>query len=217
MTRRVLASVLAPALIAVLWGCGAAATPIPSVGAPSAAASAPGSSAAAPSSEASAAQPSAEASAGSGASGAIPSFNLPSEAKDLEALLPGTLCGETAIKVSLSGATFAAQADEEFKSTLAALGKSPSDVSFAVAGSQSGCTAGIFRVAGIDTTQLQTTFLAEEQKSGTTYTQQSVSGKTVFQTDVSGNVQYVYFKGDAAIFAQGKDAATAAQILTQLP
>ena len=202
--RTTVASIVAGALIVVLWGCGAAATPIPSAGAasqaaPSAAAS-PAEASAAPSTEASAALPSV----------AVPS--LPSEAKDLEALLPDTLCGAAATKTSLSGASFAATAQ------LAALGKSPSDVAFAIAFSTSGCGAGIFRIAGVDQATLQQTFLAEQQKSGTTFTQGSVGGKTVFISDQgSSGKQYLYFAGDAVIFASAKDDASAATILQALP
>ncbi|TMF38692.1 MAG: hypothetical protein E6I26_06535 [Chloroflexi bacterium] len=208
--RTTVASIVAGALIVVLWGCGAAATPIPSAGAasqaaPSAAAS-PAEASAAPSTEASAALPSV----------AVPS--LPSEAKDLEALLPDTLCGAAATKTSLSGASFAATAQPEFKAALAALGKSPSDVAFAIAFSTSGCGAGIFRIAGVDQATLQQTFLAEQQKSGTTFTQGSVGGKTVFISDQgSSGKQYLYFAGDAVIFASAKDDASAATILQALP
>ena len=215
MARRTVAAIASTALL-VVWGCGAAATPIPSAAPPAsqAAASAPAPSAAEPS----AAEPStAEASAGA-PSVAIPSFTLPSEAKDLEALLPDTICGSKATKASLSGASFSANAQPEFKAALTALGKSPSDVSFAFAFSESGCGAGIFRIAGVDANQLQQVFLAEQQKSGTTYTQGSVGGRNVFISDEgSSGKQYFYFAGDAVLFATAKDDATAGPILQSLP
>jgi len=208
--RTTVASVVSGALVVVLWGCGAAATPIPSAAAPSQAA---------PSAQASAAEPSTEAS--TEASQAQPSFavpSLPSEAKDLEALLPNSLCGAAATKTSLSGTSFAATAQPEFKAALSALGKQPSDVAFAIAFSASGCGAGIFRIAGVDQATLQQTFLAEQQKSGTTYTQGSVGGKNVYIADEgSTGKQYLYFTGDAVIFASAKDDATAATILQALP
>jgi hypothetical protein len=214
MARRALIAIMSGALLLIVWGCGAAATPIPSTAAPSAAAA----SAAQPS----AAEPSpAESSAGgpsAAASAPVPGFSLPSEAKDLEALLPDTICGLTATKASLSGASFEANAQPEFKAALQALGKSPSDVSFAFEFSTSGCGAGIFRIAGVDTAQLQQVFIAEQQKSGTTYTQGSVGGRNVFIADRgSSGKQYLYFSGDAVLFATAKDDATAASILQALP
>lgn len=211
-TRRFLAT---GALVTVLWGCGGqaagspAATAGQSLAVPSTAASAAVASGAAPSSA---------ASSDGAPSFAIPSFELPSGAKDLEALLPDTLCGVKAIKLSMSGAQFSATADKEFLATLQALGKQPSDVAFAIAGSQT-CSAGIFRIAGVDTSLLQTTFLAEEQKTGSAYTQGSVGGRDVFIAAASsgGGKQYVYFKGDAAIFVQATKDADAASVLATLP
>jgi hypothetical protein len=157
------------------------------------------------------------ASSGGAPSFAIPSFVLPSEAKDLEALLPNTLCGATATKASMTGTSFMATADDSFKATLAALGKQPSDVAFAFAFTTAGCGAGIFRINGVDQGALKQGLLAEEQKSGNTYTQATVGGKSVYVSAQGSGKQYVYFAGDAVIFAQAKDDATAAGILQQLP
>ena len=219
MTRRgMVGAAMTGIALMVLWGCGAAATPIPASGTPSQAAaasqaaSAP--SGAAPSTQASAAQPSS-----AGGSIAIPSFTLPSEAKDLEAVLPDEICGAKAQKASLSGASFAATANEEFKAVLAALGKQPSDVAFAFEFSQAadGCGAGIFRVSGVNQGALQQAFLAEAQKSGETYTQGTVGGKNVYISAQGSGKQYYYFAGDAVLFAQAKDDATAGPILEKLP
>jgi hypothetical protein len=194
-----------------IWGCGGSAATSPSTAAaqPSTVASQAEPSAA----ESSAAEPSSAA-----ASFVIPSFALPSGAKDLEALLPATLCGETALKASMSGDQFMATADATFKAILGSLGKQASDVSFAIAGAAtSGCSAGIFRIAGVDQNLLQQTFVAEEQKTGATVSQGSVGGKSVYISAQSGGKEYVYFKGDAVIFAQAKDETAAAGILQQLP
>ena len=208
--RTAVATIASGALLLILWGCGAAATPIPSA---ATAASEAAPSAAAPSAaEASAAEPSAAQ-----ASNPLACYSLPSEAKDLEALLPDSICGGPAQKTSLSGASFAAQAQPEFKAALAALGKSASDVSFALEFAATGCGAGIFRIAGVSQDQLQQVFLAEQQKSGTTYTQASVGGKNVYVSDSGSGKQYFYFKGDAVIFASAKDDATAGPILQSLP
>jgi hypothetical protein len=213
MTYRMTFGTLATGvLLATLLGCGGSAPAAASIAAstqPSTAAA----SAAAPSTESSAAAPSS-----AGSSIAIPSFVLPSGAKDLEALLPAQICGETAIKLSMSGEQFATTADPTFKAVLAALGKTASDVSFAVAGSAtSGCTAGIFRIAGVDQNRLQETFVTQERASGQTVTQASLGGKSVYVSDQGAAKEYVYFKGDAVIFAQAKTEAAAASILQVLP
>jgi hypothetical protein len=210
--RRVASTMM---LVGLVAGCGGAASPSassststpPSAAAPSIAASAPPAS-----TEASAAPASTEPSL------ALPSFQLPSEAKDLEALLPGTVCGTAATKVSLSGASFAASASEEFKAVLQALGKSPSDVAFALAiGGTTSCSAGIFRIQGVDSSALQGAFEAQAQKSGDTFTSKTVGGKDVkIATDPSAS-NYLYFKGDAVIFATAKTEDQAASILQQLP
>jgi hypothetical protein len=212
MARRTSVGALAPAvLLIVLWGCGSSASPTAQS---STAASQAAPSVAAPS----VAEPSAAESVGA-PSLAIPSFSLPSEAKDLEALLPDTICGATAQKASLSGASFMATATEEFKSALAALGKQASDVALAVEFSTGGdaCGAGIFRVKGADQGALQQAILDAFQKSGSTFTQGSVGGKNVYISVEGTGKQYTYFAGDAVIFAQAKDDATAAPILQALP
>jgi hypothetical protein len=210
-TRRIIGALATGALLVTIWGCGGSAATSPSTAAaqPSTVASQAEPSAA----ESSAAEPSSAA-----ASFVIPSFALPSGAKDLEALLPATLCGETALKASMSGDQFMATADATFKAILGSLGKQASDVSFAIAGAAtSGCSAGIFRIAGVDQNLLQQTFVAEEQKTGATVSQGSVGGKSVYISAQSGGKEYVYFKGDAVIFAQAKDETAAAGILQQLP
>jgi hypothetical protein len=209
-------------LVVVLWGCGAAATPIPASGtvastAPSTADSS-AASAAAPSTPVASAEGSIAEPSAAGGSFAIPSFILPSGAKDLEALLPNTICGGQALKASMTGDQFMTAGDPEFQRVLTALGKQATDVAFAVAASPAGCTAGIFRIKGVDTAVLEAAFLAEETKQGKTYTKSTVGGKSVYaETATGAAVMYVYFAGDAAIFVQAKDAAQAAEIIQQLP
>jgi hypothetical protein len=217
-------ALIAGALVFVLYGCGAAATPVPSTGAAASigAASAAAESAPASVAEASAAAGSEAAPSEGGPSLALPSFaipSLPSEAKDLEALLPSTICGAASTKTSISGASLGQAVDKTFLDTLTALGKSVNDVSFALAISTStSCGAGIFRIAGVDPGALQSTMIAQEQKSGEAFSQGNVGGKAVFISSGSGTgKQYVYFHGDAVIFAQAPDDTQAASILQQLP
>lgn len=148
----------------------------------------------------------------------IPSFAFPSEDKELEALLPAKLCGADTLKLSMSGATFEATADPEFKAILDQLGKSSSDVSFAVAGgvAENACSAGIFRIKGADGTQFKNAFLAGAAKAGDTYKEESVGGKTVLVGNGT-DFQYAYFKGDALIFVAAPTPEQAAAALADLP
>jgi hypothetical protein len=176
----------------------------------------PGAASAGPSASASA--PSVSASPA--ASGGLRSFGLPSGAKDLEALLPDTLCGLPAVKYSMSGAQFAATAQPEFTKTLSDLGKSPSDVSFAAAGSSNGeCGAGIFRINGVDEARLQQVFLDASKAEGGTFAAGNVGGRSVFVITTPGDdgKQYVYFKADAVVFVQAPDETKAGAILQLLP
>ncbi len=153
----------------------------------------------------------------------IPSFDLPNDDKGLEALLPDKICGAKARKLSFSGDRFTSMADENFTATLAALGKSAKDVSFAVAGDPSGgdcsTTAGVFRVKGADPSKLREVFLAEAVKGGGTQTQGNVGGKDVYiNASSSGDTKdYAYFVGDAVFFVAAKDDAAAALVLQAMP
>ena len=212
-THRIVGVLATGALVASLWACGSSTASSPSAAAGNQPSQAPASAA-----EPSVAAPSQAEPSQAEASIAVPSFVLPSGAKDLEALLPDQLCGAKAVKLSMTGDQFASSADPQFKATLSALGKSVSDVAFAIAGDPTySCTAGIFRVKGVDQNLLQQALLAQEQKTGTTYTQGSVGGKNVYISDAASAKQYVYFNGDAAIFVSAKTEAEAAGILQKLP
>lgn len=197
------------ALIGLLAACGTAATN----GSPAAAGSSP-------TAATSATAPSETADTSTEPSFVLPSLNLPSGAKELEALLPSELCGSTAIKFSMSGDQFGADADQEFKDTLQTLGKSPSDVSFAAAGSTDGkCGAGIFRINGVDQNRLQEVFLDASKSEGGSFAPASVGGKNVFVVTTTGETakQWVYFKGDAVLFVTADDEANAASLLQAMP
>jgi hypothetical protein len=203
------------ALVASLAACNAAT----SSGSPAASAVAP-----------TQAPPSAASEAPSASADALPSLDLGSfaipsfgGAADLEAMLPSEICGATTQKFSMSGADFEAFAeDDEFSATLEGLGKTAADVSFAISAPLAGdtdCGAGIFRISGADPARLQQVYLEAAESEGGTYTTGTIGGKNVFiitATDDTGK-QYVYFKGDAVLFAQAPDDATAAEILALLP
>ena len=210
---RLILAIGAIAVAALLAACGTSGATGSAASSPSAAASVAAPSAGAPSES-----PDAVASAGPSLD--LGSFELPSGAKELEAILPDEMCGSATIKFSMSGDQFADGADEEFTNLLAALGKSPADTSFAAAGSTEGnCGAGIFRINGVDSNRLQETFLAASQEEGTTFTESSVGGKNVFVLTMDGETdkQWVYFQGDAMLFVTADDDAQAATILGDMP
>jgi len=197
----------------VVTACSATAAPSASTAALQSASAAPSASFAPPSGS-----PSALPSAGASASIALPSFVLPSTDKALEALIPDEMCGQKVQKLSMSGSAFE-QADPEFVQLLAALGKTPADVSMAAGGIQSGakCSAGIFEVKGADPAQFKQDFLDAAAKNGDHYTEKSLGGKTVLADPTSKNVQYGYFKGDALIFVLADSDADAATVIAALP
>jgi hypothetical protein len=208
---------VASILVAACSGSAASGTP---VAAAPAAASSEGPSVAP--SEAPAASAAAAESAQPVESSAIPSFVLPSTDKGLEALLPNELCGEKATKMSLGGEMFTQGADKSFLTTLQALGKTASDVGFAIAGPGGTGTCqistGVFQIKGADGGQLQSVFLAEAAKQGAV-TQKSLGGKDVYvQVDKGGqSTSYFYFKGDAIFFVVAPDEKQAATTLATMP
>ena len=218
-SRSLVIALASAALVAVVAACGSAASSPSSSSAAAPSAAAPSSEASLAASEAapSAAAPSGAAPSQAGPSIALPS--LPSEAKDLEAQLPNSLCGQTAQKISMNGSTFLSSTGNEFSAALSALGKSPSDVSVAVAGGGGACSAVAFRIAGVDQNTFQTAILAAVQKAGgTAPTQTSLGGKNVYVvTDASGKKSYVYFKGDTMFIAEAGSDADATAILQALP
>ena len=154
----------------------------------------------------------------------VPGFSLPSDDKGLEALLPSTICGQPAIKTSMSGASLAAGADPAFTATLTQLGKSASDVAFAISTGNPakvptcGVTAGVFEIKGADSGQLQTVFLAAAVAEEKAYTAANVGGKDVY-VDASDptSKNYFYVKGDAVFFVSAPDDTTGATILSSMP
>jgi len=203
MMRQRIASLSLAVLAAIaVVGCSGAASPAGSVASP------------APSTEPSVAAPSETASAAP--SLLLPSFSLPSSDKELEALLPDTVCGLPAVKLSMTGSDFEAAADPEFKAVLDKLGKTADDVSFAVAGGGADCAAGVFRVKGADPNKFREYFIDESIKTGATYTEAVVGGKAVLVA-TDADFGYGYFKGDALFFVTAPTEAEAAEILAALP
>lgn len=216
MRHRVLGSGIFTVIMFGVVACsGGGASSAQSAAGSSAASVAPTSAAPSAASEAPSEAPSATAS-----EAAIPSFAFPSTDKELEALLPDTLCGQKVQKLSMGGAVFASASDPSFQAILKRVGKSAADVSLAIAApltASNSCSAGIFRIKGADGGALKDAFLAEATKEGNTFTVTSISGKDVYVDPTSDSLGYAYFKGDAIIFAGADNDKDAASIIAALP
>lgn len=213
-----------PALLAItalaLAACGGSAGATAGAAASTAAGASAAPTTAASEAAPSVAAPSEAAASEAPASVPIPSFAFPSTDKALEALLPDTMCGQKVQKLSMGGDKFAAGADPEFVAVLKSLGKTPADVTFAIAApltAAGDCTAGIFRIKGADGDALKAAFLAESAKQGTKYDVKSIGGKDVYVDPTSDSLQYAYFKGDAVVFAGAPSESEAAKIIAVLP
>ena len=217
MRYRIAGPALAVLAALAMVGCSSTAGGSASAGA---AASTPAQASAAPTAAPSEAAPSEAAASEAAPSGAIPSFAFPSTDKELEALLPAELCGAKVQKLSMGGEVFANAADPTFTAVLTKLGKSASDVSFAVAAPlQEGakCSAGIFRIKGADSGALKAAFLEAAAKDGNTFVVKSIGGKEVYVDPTSTDFGWAYFKDDAVIFASADSDANAEAILAVLP
>jgi hypothetical protein len=224
--KRMIGLAALPIAALALAACGAAASPSPlaSSAAPAAASPSPSADAASPSPSASAeASESAAPSDGASAepSTALPSFSFPSAAAEHEALLPDEVCGQPTQKFSFSGETFAENADEETMAVLDQLGRTPEDVSMAVAAgtdpsASESCGAGIVRIQGASTDQIREVFLESAEQQGDVVEPRSIGGRDLFEVTSDGETQLVYFVGDAFVFVTAPDAEVEG-LLDELP
>jgi hypothetical protein len=198
----------------MLGACGASASP-----SPSAASAAP---LVAPSVEASVP---AEASPSAEGSQAIPSFVLPSfnADVDLEKQLPDTLGGVKLQKFSFKGADFLKGSDpstKSFNDLLAAIGKTPADMSIAIAGGGK-VTVGAFKISGADANVVLNAFVqaAVKNQTGSSTSDTSISGKSVKKvtTTTSTTPSYVYAHGDVVFFVSGDDMTLVTEAFSKLP
>jgi hypothetical protein len=190
------------------------------------------------SSEAAAAQsdeatetPEADADDGAESAVALPSFDLPGSAPELEALLPDEIGGTETVKFSMGGPELmedqeGSGVDPEFIAFLERLGAQPEDISiaFAFSFSEAGDSAGIgaFRVEGANSDDLEREFMATMESEGNVVDWQSanVGGKDVQSAadpDTDGNTMYIYTTGDIVFFVTTPDEAAAAELLEPLP
>ena len=218
MLRHRLVPLAASAALAVfVAACGGSATAAPSAAAPSVAPSV----AAAPASAATTAP--AESTAPF-ASGAIPSFAIPSFSTDatLEAMLPATFGGVTLQKMSFKGADFLDQdPTSEFNKALTALGLTASSVSMASAFDPTGQAPVQFiavRFAGADSAKLLDVFKTAAETSGDFIGAVNLAGKDLLKAkNSSGAFSYLYVRGDVVLGVTAPDDATAATGLAVLP
>ncbi|TMB50012.1 MAG: hypothetical protein E6J50_06740 [Chloroflexi bacterium] len=165
-------------------------------------------------------------STGASASGLLPSFSLPSNAKELEALIPDTLGGVKVTKGSMKGSDFvnSSSSNPELKTFLDSIGKSLNDVSAAfgfVASGSSGSAVLAFRVQGVDNAKLVDAFKSSSNISGTTmtWTSANVGGKNVQEAkdpDTQTST-YVYGTADLLFLVETNDTKIAQEALQHLP
>lgn len=164
-------------------------------------------------------------SAAASSAAALPSLNLPSNAKELEALLPDSLGGVKLVKASYKGSDFlnSANSSEEFKTWLTSVGKSLDDVSaafgFAASGT-SGSAIFAFRVQGVDNGKLIDAFKTSEAQSNSTmsWTSANIGGKNVqkAQDSSTSSTVYLYGTADLLFFISTNDPAVAQEALSHL-
>ncbi len=232
MRSRIAGPALLTIALIALVGCsgatGGSAAPNASAAAPTSAEASAGNapttpSAAAPSSappsEAAASEPAASEPA---ASVLVPGYTFPSEAKDLEAVIPDSFCGGKAQKLSLKGKDVFNGNNEGaagIEAVLNSIGKTTSDVS-AAAGiplvANSDCSVIIIRIDGADEGQLRDLLKAEAAKEKQTFTETTIGGKTVYQGD-TGKFDYTYIKGDGVIIFSAGTKKEAEDLIAQLP
>jgi hypothetical protein len=155
--------------------------------------------------------------------GALPSFVLPHNAAELEALLPDKIGTETLTKTSSTGADFAQSsfADPDLVAWLQAQGKSLTDISTATAfGLTSGTLIIAFRINGVPFATMISgleTALNKDLETPIPWTTSTVGGKSVRSAPQRDGTLYLYGVSDILFEVFAKDPATAAEVLSKLP
>ncbi len=147
--------------------------------------------------------------------------------KDLEAALPGSYQGVTLDKTSFSGAALLATTSQSNKDLLAlvqSLGKTPDDLSFAVASDSKnklGIVFGAYRIKGADATAWSPGLyqIAENGTPGSTATDATLGGRAVKRvTDpTSPQITYAWPKGDILYIVVTTTDALAGPAIASLP
>jgi hypothetical protein len=147
------------------------------------------------------------------------SFDLPSEDKALEALLPDQIGGKPVLKVSQTGDRFLsgdAASSADFRAILTQFGKSPADLSVAFAGTLD-IQVGAYRIKGVDPNQVFNAFLqVVKSAQGDVVTDVTLGGKQVKKVvTVAGDTTYIYASGDV-LFTVNAQATVAPALLDEV-
>jgi hypothetical protein len=166
----------------------------------------------------------------SAAASASADASLPSEAQDLEALIPDQL-GDLALqKSSMQGTQFleSGEADPETEQFLQDLGVAPEDIAVAFgfgfsADALSNVGIFVFRAEGADTNRLLDVFKESsntDRDEPLSWESQTVGGKDVQRTvdpEQNNQVVYLYATGDILFLVSATEDETAVEALEQLP
>jgi hypothetical protein len=151
------------------------------------------------------------------------SIDLPSDDKDLEAILPSDLGGVALQKFSMTGESFMAGGTgaEDMAATLQLLGKTPADLSVAFAGNTTVILIA-FKVKDVGATQIYDAVVAaQDSQDVANITDVTIAGKSAKKVvDSTSTTVYLYLTGDAVITVTGVGAlpdATLNEIFTKLP
>jgi hypothetical protein len=159
----------------------------------------------------------------------VPSFVLPSftSDKELEAALPDTFQGTTLKKFSFKGGDLfknATGSSKEFLNLITSLGKTPDDLSFAVASDPTGklgVTFGAYRIKGADASVWfpRLVEIAKRQDSTSQVSQLNLGGKDVtsLTTSAAKQITYGWPRGDVLFIVLSADKALAGQAIAAMP
>jgi hypothetical protein len=151
----------------------------------------------------------------SAAPASLDPFASLSKDKDLEARLPDSYGGVKLTKISLKGSDM--PPDSKTTAYLASIGKTPADMSFAVASAAGGGPLFIaLRVKGSSAEQLQQMFQLSAKQEATKVTGLKIETTNIGGIDVlkstdpkTGEVTYFVVRGDTALGVSGKSDAEA--------
>lgn len=152
-----------------------------------------------------------------GSSFALPSgFNAD---QDLEALLPDEIGGKKIQKLSMTGDTFmgSGESTEELEALLTQLGKQPSDLSVAFAGTEAAAIIA-FRIKGVDANTFYNGFLAAAAgEDVANISDITIAGKSAKKlVDAEQTVSYLYLTGDALFTITALTGAIPDDILNEI-
>ena len=147
------------------------------------------------------------------------SFQLPSEDKALEDVLPDEVGGEPVQKASMSGASiFQGGGTEDMQAMITKLGKSPDDLSAAFGGNSKASIIA-FRVKGADANAIYQAFVdAADPADVASITDVSISGKSAKKVvgEDAGTTSYVYLYGDAVVVVSTMAGDLDQQVLDEI-